>query len=277
MKDKTVVVTGGTSGIGEVAALRLAEQGARIALVARDTKRAEATLAKLKRANPSGDHCVYLADLGKLSDAKRIGAEIAAHEPKIDVLINNAGALFAERQEVEGLERTFALNHMSYVVLTHLLLDRLKAAGAARIVSTASAAHLGATLDFDDLQSAKSFQSFSVYGRSKLCNILFTRALAKRLQGGAVTANCLHPGFVATRFGGAQGFMSAVIDVAKFAAISPEKGADTIIWLASSPEAEGKSGGYYVRRKLTTPSGGARDDAAAERLWDVSMRIAGFA
>lgn len=277
MKDKTVVVTGGTSGIGEVAALRLAEQGARIALVARDTKRSEATLAKLKRANPGGDHCVYLADLGKLSDAKRIGAEIAAHEPKIDVLINNAGALFAERQEVEGLERTFALNHMSYVVLTHLLLDRLKAAGAARIVSTASAAHLGVTLDFDDLQSAKNFQSFSVYGRSKLCNILFTRALAKRLQGGAVTANCLHPGFVATRFGGAQGFMSAVIDVAKFAAISPEKGADTIIWLASSPETEGKSGGYYVRRKLTTPSAAARDDASAEKLWDISMRIAGFA
>jgi hypothetical protein len=170
MKDKTVVITGGTSGIGEVAAEALAQMGARIVLIARNKSRAEATLARLRSSGPSIAHSAYLADLTRLVEMKRVAAEIAKREPPIDILINNAGALFATRRLTEdGLEYTFALNHMSYFVVTEGLRERLLALGAARIINTASAAHQGATLDFDDLQSAKGFRATRAYGRSKLC------------------------------------------------------------------------------------------------------------
>jgi len=198
MKGKTIVITGGTSGIGEVAAAALARMGARIVLVARNKARAEATSARLRKSGPDVVHSVYLGDLTRLAEMKRVAAEIANREPPIDVLINNAGALFGTRRLTEdGLEHTFALNHMSYFVVTDALRERLIGTGAGRIVNTASAAHQGATLDFDDLQSAKSFGAMRAYSCSKLCNILFTRELARRLQGTGVTANCLHPGFVA--------------------------------------------------------------------------------
>lgn len=273
MGGKTVVVTGATSGIGEVAAQRLAAAGARIVFTARDKRRAEATLSSLR---PGAAHEYRLADLSSLADMKRVAGEIAAAAPQIDVLINNAGALFARREtSADGLEMTFATNHMAYFVITNLLLAALKAAPAARIVSTASAAHYGATLDFADLQSTHGYTAFGAYGRSKLCNILFTRALAKRL-GGAVSANCLHPGFVATRFGDSSGGATALaIRAAKLAALSPEKGAETILWLAAAPEAAGQSGGYFDRRQPATPSPAAQDESAAERLWDASARLAG--
>ena len=174
MKGKTVVVTGGTSGIGEVAAEKLAEMGARIVLVARDRSRGEGTLARLREKAPSLAHTVHCADLTRISEMKRVAAEIASQEPRIDVLINNAGAMFASRRLTEdGLEYTFALNHMAYFVVTEGLRERLLASSSARIVSTASAAHQGARLDFDDLQLAKSFGPMKAYGGSKLCNILF--------------------------------------------------------------------------------------------------------
>ena len=205
MRGKTIVITGATSGIGEIAAIRLAEQGARIVFTARDQKRADDTMAKLLQANRGSEHLVHLADLSLLADQKRVAGELAA-EPQIDVLINNAGALFNKRTETpDGLEKTFALNHMSYFTITALLLDKLKATPGARIVSVASAAHRGAAIDFGDLQSQRSYSGFRVYSKSKLCNILFTRALARRLAGSGVTANCLHPGFVATRFGDQSG------------------------------------------------------------------------
>ena len=277
MQGKTVVITGATSGIGEVAAIRLARQGARLLLVARDPRRAERVLARLKSVAPAAAHGVYQADLSRLSEMKRAGAEIAKAEPRIDVLINNAGAFFTARRLTEdGLERTFALNHMAYFVLTCALIDRLKAAAPSRIVSTASDAHRGARLDFADLQGEKGYDGYKAYGRSKLCNILFTRELARRLAGTGVTANCLHPGFVATRFGDqAGGVMSLVIRAAKLFAISPQKGADTIVHLASSPEAAGSSGGYFYKCLPATPTAEARDDAAAARLWAESVRIAG--
>ena len=194
MRGKTVVITGGTSGIGEVAAVALAKIGARIVLVARDKTRGDATLARLRDSAPGIAHSVHFADLLRLAEIKRVAAQIADHEPRIDILINNAGALFATRQLTEdGLECTFALNHMAYFVMTEGLRKRLLASGPARIINTASAAHQGATLDFNDLQSAKSFEARKAYGRSKLCNILFTRELARRLHGTGVTANCLHP------------------------------------------------------------------------------------
>jgi NAD(P)-dependent dehydrogenase (short-subunit alcohol dehydrogenase family) len=238
MRGKTVVITGGTSGIGEVAAMALARMGARVVLVARDQARGDATLSRLRDSGPGVAHSAHFADLLRLAETKRVAAQIAANEPRIDVLINNAGALFATRQVTEdGLECTFALNHMAYFVLTEGLRERLLASGPARIINTASAAHQGATLDFDDLQSAKSFGALKAYSRSKLCNILFTRELARRLRGMGISANCLHPGFVATRFGDQSGaLMSRVVWIAKFFAISPAKGAQTIVYLASSPD-----------------------------------------
>jgi NAD(P)-dependent dehydrogenase (short-subunit alcohol dehydrogenase family) len=275
VKGKTVVITGGTSGIGEVAAEALAQIGARIILVARSKSRAEATLARLRRSDA---HSVYFADLTRLAEMKRVAAEIANREPPIDVLINNAGALFGTRRLTEdGLEHTFALNHMSYFVVTEGLRERLLASGAARIVNTASAAHQDATLDFDDLQSAKSFRAMRAYSCSKLCNILFTRELARRLHGTGVTVNCLHPGFVATRFADESGgLISHLAWLAKFFAISPAEGAQTIIYLASSPEVANVAGKYFYKCRPTNPSAPALDDRAALALWQRSAALAGM-
>ena len=193
MKGKTVVITGGTSGIGEIAAERLAQMGARIVLIARSKSRGKVTLARLHEKAPDLAHTVHYADLTRISEMKRVAAEVASQEPRIDVLINNAGAMFANRRLTEdGLECTFALNHMAYFVITEGLREQLLASAPARIVSTASAAHQGARLDFDDLQLAKRFGPMKAYGRSKLCNILFTRELARRWAGSGVIANCLH-------------------------------------------------------------------------------------
>jgi NAD(P)-dependent dehydrogenase (short-subunit alcohol dehydrogenase family) len=278
MRGKTVVITGGTSGIGEVAAIALARMGARIVLVARDNSRAAATLSRLRGSAPGIAHAVYSADLLRLVEMKRVAAQIADQEPRVDVLINNAGALFGTRRLTEdGLERTFALNHMAYFVITAGLRERLSASAPSRIINTASAAHLRATPDFDDLQSAKSFGAVKAYGRSKLCNILFTRELARRLHGTGVTANCLHPGFVATRFGDQSGgLVSPLVWLAKFFAISPDKGAETIVHLASSPAVADTTGQYFYKSALIAPSSWAQDDEAALLLWQRSATLAGM-
>jgi NAD(P)-dependent dehydrogenase (short-subunit alcohol dehydrogenase family) len=278
MTGETVVITGGTSGIGKIAAERLAQMGARIVLIARDGSRAEATLRRLCECGPKLSHTVHYADLTRLIEMKRVAAQIASQEPRIDVLINNAGALFATRQVTkDGLEYTFALNHMAYFVVTEGLRERLQASAPARIINTASTAHHGATLDFDDLQSRKNFSATKAYGRSKLCNFLFTRELARRLHGTGVTANCLHPGFVATRFGDQSGgLISGFIWAAKFFAISPEEGAQTIIHLASSPDVTEKTGKYFEQCRARTPSLEARDDRAASLLWERSAALAGM-
>jgi NAD(P)-dependent dehydrogenase (short-subunit alcohol dehydrogenase family) len=276
MKGKTIVATGATSGIGEAAVLALAGMGARVVLIARDEARAKATIQKLEAKAPGLDHRLHLADLSSMAETRKVGAAIAASEPRIDVLINNAGALFSKRRVTpEGLELTFALNHMAYFVLTEALLDKLIASAPARIVSTSSAAHQGMNLDFNDLQSAKSYGGLRVYGRSKLANILFTRELARRLAGAGVTANCLHPGVVATRFGESSGgFAGLLIPLLRPFFISPEQGGDTIVYLASSPEVEKTTGEYFVKCKITKPSAAARDDAAAKRLWEASEKLA---
>jgi NAD(P)-dependent dehydrogenase (short-subunit alcohol dehydrogenase family) len=277
MQGKTVVITGATSGIGAVAARRLAEQGARIVIVARDTQRAEETLRELRTANPAAAHSAHFADLSRLRDMKRVAAEIAAAEPRIDVLMNNAGVLVSRNQRTEdGLEVMFATNHMSYFVIANLLLERLRASGGGvRIVSTASAAHHRGRLDFEHLQDQKGA---SDYGTTKLCNILFTRELARRIAGTGVTANCLHPGFVATRFGdNAGGPIRVGLAIAKrLFALSPEEGAKTMVYLASSPEVAGRSGGYYSKCAPAAPSAAAQSDDAARRLWELSARIAGI-
>jgi NAD(P)-dependent dehydrogenase (short-subunit alcohol dehydrogenase family) len=272
MDGKVVVVTGGTSGIGEAAAVRLADMGARLVLIARDAARGEATLGKLA----GRDHRVHIADLSSIAATRRVAADVAGAEPRIDVLINNAGALFNTRRlSPDGLEMTFAVNHMAYFVMTQGLRERLVGSAPARIVNTASGAHFGARLDFDDLQSEHGYSGFAVYGRSKLANVLFTRELARRLAGTGVTANCLHPGFVATRFGDRSGgLMQAIMPVARLGAISPQTGAETIVHLAASPKVEGMSGLYFYKCAVQAPSAEAQDDGAAARLWAESERLA---
>lgn len=278
MRGKTVVITGATSGIGLVAAEELAKKGARLVLVARDRHRGEQVLSKLRDLAPGINHSVHYADLSRLKEMKRVAAEIAAAEPRIDVFINNAGALFNSRQVTEdGLELTFALNHVSYFVMANGLRERLKASAPARLINTASDAHKGNKLDFDDLQSAKGFRGMKVYGRSKLCNILFTRELARRWAGTHVTVNTLHPGFVSTRFGDQSGgFFSYVVRAAKLFAISPEKGAETIVYLASSDAVTRVSGQYFYKCRVATPTKEAQDDAAAQRLWEATAKLSGI-
>ncbi len=273
MRGKVVVITGATSGIGLIAAQRLAGNGARLVLIARDRERAAAAMKSLGEG-----HSVHYADLSRLAEMKRVAAEIAAEEPRIDVLINNAGALFSSRHVTEdGLELTFALNHMAYFVVTLGLAGPLRAAGRARVVNTSSDAHKGKRLDFSDLQSERGYRGFNVYGRSKLCNILFTRELARRWAGTGVTANCLHPGFVATRFGDQSGgMMPGMIRFAKLFAISPEKGAETLVYLASSDEVAGVSGAYFYKCREEQPTREAQDDEVARRLWAESARLAGM-
>jgi len=276
MQGKVCVITGATSGIGLVAAERLGALGARLVLVGRDEVRGETALKELRLRIPGVAATIHYGDLSRLSEMNRLAAEIAAAEPRIDVLINNAGAIFQERSATEdGLERTFALNHMAYFVLTNRLRERLVASAPARVVSVSSDAHRGKTLDFDDLQSTRGYRGFSVYGRSKLANILFTRELARRLAGTGVTANCLHPGFVATRFGENNGrFFRVGITIAKRFALTPEQGAETIVYLASSPDVATTTGAYFVKCKVATPTKAAQDDAAARRLWEESERLA---
>jgi NAD(P)-dependent dehydrogenase (short-subunit alcohol dehydrogenase family) len=279
MHGKVVVITGATSGIGRVAAERLAGMGARLVLVARDRARGAAALSRLRERGPGLPHRVHYAELSSVADTKRVAAEIAAAEPRIDVLINNAGALFNTRRvTADGLELTFATNHVAYAVLTHGLRACLVAGAPSRVINTASDAHRGATLAFDDLQSARGYSGLKVYGRSKLCNILYTRELARRWAGTGVTANSLHPGFVATRFGDhSGGLLSYAVRAAKlFAAISPEKGAETLVYLASSPEVATISGGYFYKCALARPTREAQDDAAARRLWSETERLAGI-
>jgi NAD(P)-dependent dehydrogenase (short-subunit alcohol dehydrogenase family) len=276
MRDKVVVITGATSGIGRIAAERLAAQGARIVLIARDQARAERTLGRLQAAGRGVEHRAHIADLSSLAEVRQVAAAIAAQEPRIDVLINNAGSIFARRLEtVEGLERTFALNHMAYFVLTRELRARLVASAPARIINTASRAHYGKTLDFDDLQLRKGYRAMTAYGRSKLANILFTRELARRLAGTGVTANCLHPGFVATHLGQrGSGVFGLIVRASMLFAGKAEDGAKTIVHLAAAPELATTTGGYFVDAQQASPSAAAQDHATARRLWEESERLA---
>jgi len=276
MHGKVIVITGATSGIGQVAAEQLAAMGARIVLVARDRARGEAALARLREGGPGIAHSVHYADLSRLAEMKRVAGQVAATESRIDVLINNAGAVFSSRRVTEdGLELTFATNHVAYFVLTHGLRERLIAAAPARVVNTSSDAHRGARLDFEDLGAARGYRGLKVYGRSKLCNVLYTRELARRLEGTGITANSLHPGFVATRFGDQSGGpLSYVIRIAKTFAISPEKGSETLVHLASSPEVASTTGKYFYKCRAVPPSLEAQDDAAAARLWSETAKLA---
>ena len=276
MHGKTCVITGATSGIGLAAAQALAARGASLALVGRDRNRGEAALARVRAAAPDVRARVHYADLLSIAEVRRLGGELLAAYPRIDVLVNNAGALFQRREVTQdGLERTFALNQMAYFLLTQLLRDRLAASAPARVVSVASRAHERAVLDLDDLNLERGYSGWIAYSRSKLANILFTRELARRLAGTGVTANCLHPGFVASRFGDNNGgpFRWGMSLAKRFAAISEERGAETVVYLASDPAVAATTGGYFARSRPATPSAAAQDDRTAARLWEISAKL----
>jgi NAD(P)-dependent dehydrogenase (short-subunit alcohol dehydrogenase family) len=279
MRGKTCIITGATGGIGLEAAARLGALGARLVLVGRNRDKGEAALAQLRADLPGVAVEMHYADLSRPEEIARLADALLGTASRIDLLLNNAGALFANRETTsDGLELTFALNHMGYFRLTALLRARLVASAPARIVNVASEAHRGAQLDFADLQCARSYGGWRAYQRSKLANILFTRELARRLHGTGVTANCLHPGFVATGFGdNNRGIWRLGIAVGKLiAAIPVKRGAETPVYVASSPELAGVTGKYFDKCRERTPDIPAQDDGAAARLWDESEKLAGF-
>jgi retinol dehydrogenase 14 len=278
MAGTVCMVTGASSGIGRAVARGLAERGARVLLVARDRARGDAAAADI-RAAAGGDAPVEveLADLAVQAAVRDLAARVAARLDRLDVLVNNAGTQFGRRElTVDGVERTFALNHLGYFLLTILLLDLLKASAPARVVNVASDAHLHASIDPDDPQGLRDWSSSRAYGRSKLANVLFTYELARRLEGSGVTVNCAHPGVVATGFGREAGpLLRLGTRLARPFLLTPEQGADTIVWLASAPELAGATGGYYAQRQQRRSGPASYDRDAARRLWQASQELTG--
>jgi retinol dehydrogenase 12 len=278
MTGKVCLITGATSGIGWETAHALATQGAMVALVGRDAERTRKAIDEIRASAPNAQIESYLADLSAQEQVRRLAQEFQSRHDRLDVLINDAGAMFpTHRESVDGIEMTLALNHLAPFLLTNLLLDTLKASAPSRIVTVSSDAHQSARINFDDLQLARGYGPWRAYGQSKLMNVLFTNELALRLAGTGVTANTLHPGFVASNFGKSEGpFWAAAFTLMRPFMISAEKGAQTVIYLASSPDVADATGGYYVNCKPARSSSIARDEAAARRLWEVSERLTGL-
>lgn len=272
---KVMLVTGATGGIGQVTALELARLGHRVLLTARNAAKGEAVRAEIQTQTGNPALELYVGDLSRMADVRRIALEVRARHARLDVLVNNAGGLFSERRTTpDGFEYTFAFNHLAYMLLTALLLDPLKAAGAGRVVSVSSSAHFLARPRWDDLQFARGYSGAAAYNHSKLLNVLFAFALARRLRGSGVTSNVLHPGIVRsgfnTRPGGA---MNLVFGLAMRGAITPQEGARTSLHLATSAEVAGVSGQYFERARPRRASGAARDEAAQDRLWALSETL----
>jgi NAD(P)-dependent dehydrogenase (short-subunit alcohol dehydrogenase family) len=269
-----VVLTGATRGIGEAAAVELAREGAELALVGRDPDRVRAVAERARAAGTGAPVHEHVADLALMSEVRELAEELGAAHGKIDVLANNAGALFASRHLTsEGLEQTFALNHLAPFLLTNLLREQL---AGGRVVTTASDAHKTGLLDLEDLQSTNRYAAMRVYGTSKLCNILFTRELARRAP--ELHANCFHPGVVRTGFGkNEQGVWKVLTTIAGPFFRSPARGARSLVWLALSEEAADLDGEYVVDEKVQQPSAQAQDAALAESLWEQSAQLTGLA
>ncbi|MGB8214544.1 MAG: SDR family oxidoreductase [Anaerolineales bacterium] len=278
MNGKTVLVSGGTNGIGLVTARELARMGAQVTILSRNAEKCAAVAETIK--TETGHPVEFIAaDLSTLAGIMQAAATFKQRHTHLHVLVNNAGALFNKRQLTsDGYEMTFALNHLNYFLLTNLLLDVLKASAPARIVNVSSNAHVRATLDLDNLQSERHFSMMGAYGQSKLANILFTYELARRLEGTGVTANAVHPGFIATGFARNNGpiYNFGMKIIAPFIR-KPEQGAQTSIYLASSPEVEGLSGKYFVDCKAVNSNPLSYDQALAEKLWQASLELTGKA
>lgn len=278
MRGRTVLITGATAGIGKATALGLAGMGARLIMVGRSEERLAAVKEQIVSETGHNDHVTLKADLSSMAEVRRLAADVMASTARLDVLINNAGTIVGDRRlTADGYEYTFALDHLSPFLLTNLLLDRLEASAPSRVITVSSAAHLTGRMHFDDLMLERGYRPFRAYSQAKLANVLFTYELARRRQGTRVTANCLHPGTVRTRFGnelGSAGRLAMVL-IRPFEA-SSKMGARTSIYLASSPEVEGVTGQYFIGRKARRSSAASYDVDAARRLWEVSERLTGL-
>ncbi len=268
-----VLLTGATRGIGQTAAVEIASQGVEVALVGRDAGRVSAVASEARATGGGAPVHEHVADLMLMADVRALADEARASYEHIDVLANNAGAVFASRKETpEGLEQTFALNHLAPFLLTNMLRDRL---AGGRVVTTASDAHKGGRLDLDDLQATRSYSAMRVYGTSKLCNILFTRELAKRAP--ELRANCFHPGVVRTGFGkNENGLLRVLTTIGGPFLRSPQRGARSLVWLALSPEAGALDGAYVYDEKVAQPDAQAQDETLAEGLWEQSAQLVGL-
>jgi NAD(P)-dependent dehydrogenase (short-subunit alcohol dehydrogenase family) len=277
---RTALITGASAGIGLEASVAIARLGAEVVMVARDHQRGEAALAEVKRRSGSDAVSLLFCDLGSQASVRSLATAFRAAHPRLHILVNNAGGVSTERREtVDGIEETFAVNHLGPFLLTNLLLDIIEKSAPARIVNVASTGHYRATLDFDDLGYAKGgYWIMRAYSRSKLANVIFTRDLARRLAGKNVTVTSLHPGAVATNiWAGAPAWAKPLLAIAKrLFMISPQEGGARIVYLATSPEVEGQTGGYYENDVERPPARLAQDDAVARRLWDESARLSGL-
>ncbi len=278
---RVVLITGGNAGIGKETAVALASMGAQVVFTARDAARGTEALAEIRTRSGNDAVDVMPLDLARFASVREFAKRWSDEHDQLDVLVNNAGLILNSRRETDdGNEMTFQVNHLGPFLLTQLLRDQLVAGDDARVVNVASDAHSSARrgLDFDDLQSRRHYRGFRVYGKTKLANILFTRELARRWDDTGVTANAVHPGFVASSFGrdGDTGRFGALLfPLLKPFALSPEQGARTQVYVASAPELAGITGGYWVKSAPATPSAAAQDDAAAARLWEVSEELVG--
>lgn len=276
MHDKTVLITGSTSGIGLAAALELLRMGANVIVHGRSQARCENALEELRRRGAAGRRIDYVAaDLSSQGNVRELARSVIEKYGRLDVLINNAGAVFMTRKlSAEGIEMTFATNHLAYFLLTTLLLPLLRAAPSARIINVSSGAHFGNPLDFENLEFSRGYLPLKAYGCSKFANILFTYALARRLEGTNVAANALHPGFVATGMGGNNGFIVKFFArLVMSAGISPEEGAKTVVYLASSPEVEAVSGRYFYQQKSMRSDALTYDIKSQDQLWEISEKM----
>lgn len=275
MSGAVCMVTGANSGIGKETARALAKTNARVVMVCRNEERGAAAQAEIVQESGNNQVDLLLADLAEQDQIRGLAEAFKERYRRLDILVNNAGAFFQERREnSDGIEMTFALNHLGYFLLTNLLLDILKESAPARIINVSSDAHKGSKIDFGDIQNRRSYSGFGVYGESKLANILFTRELARRLEGSDVTVNAMHPGFVATNFAKNNGFLARVaMTLVRPFAKSPEEGAATAIYLATSPEVTGVTGRYFANRREVEPSARARDEKSMRRLWEISAEM----
>lgn len=275
MHKKVCLVTGANSGIGKVTAKALAAGGATVIMICRNRDKGEAARAEIVRETGAENVDLMIADFSDLGRVRRLAADVKAKYPRLHTLVNNAGAYNSKRNlTADGYETTFAGNHLGYFLLTVELLDLLKSSAPARVVNVASEAHRNAHINFDDLSLENSYSGWKAYGQSKLANALFTYELARRLKGTGVTANCMHPGVVGTSlFNNIGGLAGKITGLFTPFMRTPEKGADTIIWLASSPEVEGITGKYFIDRKERATNPESYDTAIAARLWEVSERM----
>ena len=275
MTDKQILITGATNGIGVAAAEALVALGVNLAIVGRSKSRTRVAAARISAAAKRGATVTtFVSDLSSQGSVRKLAAEVLARYSRLDVLVNNAGAMYRERQlTTDGIELTWAVNHLAPFLLTTLVLDRLRDSAPARIITTASEAHQGAHIPFSDLNAERSYRSFGRYSETKLANILFTSELARRLEGTGVTANCFHPGLVATGFNRNNGpLMNLAMTILGPVSRSPQKGADTLVWLATSPDIDHVSGAYFFDRQQKRPNPEAQDREIARRLWEISER-----